>query len=411
MKIALISTYTPFICGLASYTKYLATALSRFEGVNVVVISEGGSAVDGEAFRVYNSYCRSPTFKQDILQSVDKEAPDLVHLQHAPDLFPNPKEIIELFQEIAERAIKLIVTVHTADTGKNLFMDWREFYKTILQYGDIIVHNAMSLESLKYYSLPLNRVHVIAHGTELFDLPAREDARLKLGFKNDAFIFLMLGFIHGLKNHHTAIIAFNRLKKKPNVKLLIAGTARGGTWYNKFYIQICRLLCLFNKNVIFHTHFIEKKNMADYLAAADVLLLPYWQKYPSSSGIFHIGIGSSIGVMCSDSVKFSEVKEHLGEWDKKVFIPMLSVSKWARAMSEVAENQGVNDKIKEQLYDYAQKTSWDNVAREHVYLYQSAIKADPGLNKSSNTPLLHSFLASSSESIECVGLPATKSYP
>lgn len=378
MKIAIVSTYSPFICGIACYTKYLATALSDFEGVKLVVISEGGCTEGGGTFRVCDSYSRHSKFKQDILQCIDEEKPDLVHFQHAPDLFPNSKELLNLFQEIAKRSIKLVVTVHTADTGKNIVIDWNEFYTTILKFGDIIVHNALSVESMRYYNLPLNRVHVIAHGTKLSDLPLKKDARTRLGFNDGDFIFLMLGFIHGLKNHHTAITAFNRIKNKTNTKFLIAGTARGGIWYNKLYIQICKLLCLFNKNVIFHTHFIEEEKVVDYLSASDVLLLPYWQNYPSASGIFHLGIGAQIGVICSDSVKFSEVKEHLGEWDKKVFVPMLSISKWAKAMSEVADDQFLNDEIQEQLYKYAQKTSWENIAREHLALYQSAIQSRPG---------------------------------
>lgn len=387
MKIALISTYSPFICGIASYSKYLSTALSHLEGVKLVVISEGGTTEGDETFRVCNSYSRRSKFKQEILQSIDEVKPDVVHFQHAPDLFPNSKELLELFQEIANRAIKLVVTVHTADTGKNFVIDWNEFYTTILKFGDIIVHNAMSVESMRYYGLPLNRVHVIAHGTQLSVLPPKKDARTRLGFNNGDFIFLMLGFIHGLKNHHTAITAFNRIKNKTNARFLIAGTARGGIWYNKLYIRICKLLCLFNNNVVFHTHFIEEEKMVDYLAASDVLLLPYWQNYPSASGIFHLGIGAQIGVICSDSVKFSEVKEHLGEWDKKVFVPMLSVSKWAQAMSEVTEDQFLNEEIQERLYDYAQKTSWENIAREHVAVYQSAIQSRPDSRSSSETSL------------------------
>jgi len=373
MKIAFISTYPPFICGIATYTGYLAKALSQNSSVDLVVISEGGQNQEGDTFPVHNDYSRRTCFKQNILRRIDEDKPDLIHLQHAPDLFHNSQELISLFEEISKREVKLVVTVHTADTGKNFAIDWKEFYTTILKFGHIIVHNTMSIGSLNYYNLSVKQVHVIAHGTDFPDLPAKVDARKKLGFNDDNFIFLVLGFIHALKNHHTIIRAFNRIKNRKNVRLLIAGTARGGMWYNKLYILVCRLLGLLNRNIVYHNHFIEDGDMADYLAASDVLLLPYWQKYPSASGIFHLAIGSRIGIICSDSAKFSEVKNHMKKLDKLMFIPMLSISKWAKAMSVIIEDPSQNREIQDRLYEYAEKTSWEKIAKEHLALYQSVI--------------------------------------
>jgi len=378
LKIALISTYPPTICGIARYTRYLAQALSRIEGVEIYILSEGGRTLEGEAFPVLDTYSRKSPFKSTILRKIDEEKPDVVHFQHDPDLFPRTQELLELFEVIHKRQIQLVVTVHTADTGKNAVIDWGAFYKKTLECGHLIVHNAMSAASVKSYGLPMDNVHVIAHGTAFPPLPSREDARRELGLGQNDFIFLVLGFIHALKNHHTVILGFNKVKNRGRSKLLIAGVAAGGRWYNKLYVAGCRLLGIFNRSIIRHNRFIEDEQIATYLAAADVMLLPYWQKYPSASGIFHLGIGSNLAVICSDSVKFSEVKPCIGAKEKQVFVPMLSPSGWGRAMSNIADSPALNTEIRDLLHAYAKKTSWENIAEEHLDLYTGHLKISSG---------------------------------
>ncbi|MBN2804950.1 MAG: glycosyltransferase [Deltaproteobacteria bacterium] len=270
--------------------------------------------------------------------------------------------------------IKIFVTVHTADTRDNRKINWKNFYSTVLEDGEIIVHNSMSVKSIEHFNLHTQKVHVIAHGTEFLTLPSKELARNQLHLKQDDFIFIILGFIHALKNHHTVISAFNLMKKKRRVKLLIAGSAGGNHFYNKLYIQGLKLLSLFNRNIIWHNRFVKDEDLPIYLAASDVLLLPYWQNYPSASGIFHLGLGARLPVICSDSVKFSEVKPYLKEWKTDVFVPVLSTRKWIKAMSRYIENPDAGQKISIALNDYAMETSWENIAKQHLALYKKDLK-------------------------------------
>lgn len=368
LKLALISDYPPYKCGIANYTGYLANALYSTGLFDMCVISEGGRQ-EG-AFPVYDTYSRKGGFRQDIVKKVAEIKPDIVHIQHALVLFPDTAEFLKMIEEISALGIKIFVTLHTADIGKGRKIDWGIFYKTVLQYGHLIVHNEMCVNSVRHYGLPTEKVHVIPHGTEFLKLPGKAEARKKLDLPADEFTFLILGFIHPLKNHHTVISAFRGLKTAKKCRLLIAGMADRNTWYNRLYIFGCRVLSLFSKKITWHNVFVKNEDLPLYMGASDMMLMPYWQNYPSASGIFHLTIGAKLPVICSDCVKFSEVKDFIKEED--VFIPIFSISGWRRSMSKFAEKPDLLKKVTEKLFDYAQKTSWPNVAMQHADIFTDA---------------------------------------
>ena len=158
------------------------------------------------------------------------------------------------------------------------------------------------------------------------------------------------------------------MKSGKKCRLLIAGMADRNTWYNRLYVLCCRVLSLFSKKITWHNVFVKNEELPVYLAASDMMLMPYWQDYPSASGIFHLAIGAKLPVICSDSVKFSEVKHFITEED--VFIPTFSISGWKRSMSKFAVKPDILKKITEKLFDYAKETSWPNVAKQHADIFQ-----------------------------------------
>ena len=366
LKLALISDYPPYKCGIANYTSYLANALSGTGLFDMCVISEGGRQ-DG-TFPVYDTYSRKGGFRHDIVKKVTEIKPDIVHIQHALVLFPDTDEFLKMIEEISALGIKIFVTLHTADIGRSRKIDWGKFYETVLQHGHLIVHNEMCVNSVKHYNIPTEKVHVIPHGTAFLELPGKAEARKKLDLPTDEFIFLILGFIHPLKNHHTVISAFRGLKTAKKCRLLIAGMADRNTWYNRLYIFGCRVLSLFSKKITWHNVFVKNEDLPVYFGASDMMLMPYWQNYPSASGIFHLTIGAKLPVICSDCVKFSEVKNFIKEED--VFIPIFSISGWRRSMSKFAENPDLLKKVTDKLFDYAKETSWPNVAAQHAEIFQ-----------------------------------------
>jgi glycosyltransferase involved in cell wall biosynthesis len=361
LKIVSVSTFPPMKCGIATYAKYLGDEIVK-QGLDLTIIAEKHPFdIKEKEYNVINCYSRKGGFCNDIYSALNKLAgTDIVHIQHAPDLFPDKKEFVSLLKKISEKGISVLVTLHTVDLSE------RAFYREVSGYSTVVVHNEACVKNAG-----IGNIHVIPHGTKIFSFSdSREVARNGLGYGEEDFVFLFLGFIHTLKNLHTAVAAFNFRKK--NIKLIVAGSPGGNRWYNWFYLYLCKGLSFWNRNIKWDIGFADDEKIEKYLNCCDAVLMPYWQKYSSASGIFHLAVGAGKPFICSDSPKFDEIKQIAS--GIPVFIPALSITAWKKAMSMFVEKPEVVDAVKEIVNQYREATSWEHVSTMHAELYRGALK-------------------------------------
>ena len=181
MALVFVSTFPPFECGIAIYTKYLVSELVR-SGREVIVLSEGGENLRDGLLEVKSTYGRHGDFASEILEAVSRPPePETIHFQHAPDLFPDNELFLSLLRSLRKRNIPLVVTLHTVyNNRKNL-----DFYRETAKYARIIVHNEVCREILK----DLENVSVIFHGTSLISFEKeRELLRKENGFSENDLI-------------------------------------------------------------------------------------------------------------------------------------------------------------------------------------------------------------------------------
>ena len=367
MKIAFVSTYPPFMCGIADYAQHLAREVHAQSDDDLVVLSEGGDSTKDD-FAVHDTYRRSTNFAADIIARIEAEKPQLVHFQHAPDLFPDKKAFIRLVKQISEMRISTFITLHTVYETKSFL----RFMGELGRYTKFIVHNRPCQQVLARV-MPLENVTIIPHGTPNLLLPPQEEARRLLGMNQDDFIFLFFGALHAQKNLHTAVRAFNKLDAgKLHAKMLIAGAPRAGLFYNRIYARVCRMLAFGEDAFYWRNHHIAEEDIPTYLSAADVVLLPYWQKYHSSSGVIHLTMAAGKPVLCSDSPKFSEVQSAMDD-TAPIFLPTHDSRQWTEAMARMVEDRRLREQVRQFMTSYGEETSWKNVAMQHLAAYRQAV--------------------------------------
>lgn len=103
-----------------------------------------------------------------------------------------------------------------------------------------------------------------------------------------------------------------------------------------------------------------------------MILLPYWQKYASASGVLHAAIGMQKPFICSDSPKFDEIKRELQ--NERVFLPPFSLSKWKSSMLLFANSPNLLNNLKGGMKKLADSTAWDSVAQRHIDCYKRGLK-------------------------------------
>jgi glycosyltransferase involved in cell wall biosynthesis len=367
LSIVFVSTFPPAQCGIATYTKFLCDSVSKIQTKEVYVISEGGSSDISGSYTVINSYKRDEKYDEQIINALKSlKSPEIVHFQHAPDLFPDRGRFLSMVKRIKESGSSVVVTLHTVYNNEKDSL----FYKELIKYSNIIVHNIDSKNSIDKGN---GKINVIPHGTENVSVNETKEAlKKKTGLSENDFVFLFIGFIHFFKNLHRITYAFRRISNKhDNLKLIVAGKPGGGRWYNYLYLLLCRIMSGFSRNIVWDIRFLDEMTIHRYLKLSDLVLILYNQKYCSASGILHLTIGSSTPFIVSDSPKFSEIKEQMS--GLPVFIRASSFKEIERSMTEFVRNRDLSAKVTDAVKDYGERTSWDNVAKNHLDYYKSLI--------------------------------------
>jgi glycosyltransferase involved in cell wall biosynthesis len=381
LKIGFVSTFPPKNCGIAVYANLLAEAvLDSDPAVEICVLAETGArARTGDRLEVKVTYDRSDDYLSSILSDVKESGVDLVHFQHAPELYGNENRLLSLVSALAASGIPVVVTLHTVRGARwhralSFSRPTALFHRDLGEHAAIVVHHRSNAQALERQGVAADKVAVIPHGTTRLETLPTGEARRRLELPEDKVIFLFFGFVHAQKNLHTPVAAFRRiLKAHPDICFVMAGSTQAGQWYNELYARFLKRRLsrgIAQGQVFWRQEFVPAELVSAYYSAADVVLLPHaFQNYDSVSGIFHQAIGAKRPVICSMSNKFKEVIDHMGE-DSGVFVNPMDVKRWGRAIVKMAEDREFRLQVRDKLIAYSKQTGWPDVARAHLDLYQ-----------------------------------------
>jgi glycosyltransferase involved in cell wall biosynthesis len=376
MKIALISTYPPRQCGIATYTRKLARALVEDPlNAEIIVIAEEGGASTDNGIDCMACFRRGMDFSDRVVQAAIDNKVDVAHFQYAPDIFGMGSALQRAFAKLSKAGIKVVITLHTVYTRTSGLLERKpfvaRFHKKVFRAVDLaIVHNNGSRDILLDHGYGGSGIAVIPHGT---DAPVEGDpgaGRRILGTGEGDAVILFFGFIHVQKNIQVVIKAMpSILEKVPSAKLVIAGKEGGDAWYNRIYLNYLRRLVRrlgIEDRVSMVSTFIPDENVPDIHAAAKLVVMPHSQGYGSASGVVHNAMTMGLPMVCSDSIKFEEVADRIspdlsvGTHDKRA---------WIRMIVKLLEDQDYYEEVKSKVAAYAGETEWHQVGKLHMERY------------------------------------------
>ncbi|MEM2014351.1 MAG: glycosyltransferase, partial [Desulfurococcaceae archaeon] len=164
----------PVPCGVAEYTSMLISELSKIPALTISVV--GGDAVDYPlGFELQDSYSgvayRNCFMRGDVLYLPkcleNLEKPQLVHIQHEVGIFPDVVSLANFMKSLRAQGVKIVLTLHTvihALGGEALIT----IQKHLVENSDaVIVHSVLQEQELLRQGIPVEKVHLIPHGTLL----------------------------------------------------------------------------------------------------------------------------------------------------------------------------------------------------------------------------------------------------
>jgi len=281
VRILVISSYPPRHCGIGSYAAADVERL-RSEGHEVVVLSppDGNGDVKIPFFggRPFLAAAR-------LAQGFDRV---LVHFE--PGLYyrrraPLSKVMSSLgLWWLTRRRPGTEVLVHEAASRPHLL--WRPDHvllRSAFARANLLFHSDPEREALeRAYRLRVEGT-VVPHtdGVRIARRVARSEARSMLGVEPDGCLFLCAGFLHPTKGFERAVKAFQ--KAGSSGRLVLVGSVRQPTPEALSYVRALRELCERTPGVTLIEGYVSDEGFDTWIAAADVLVLPYRRAWSSGA--------------------------------------------------------------------------------------------------------------------------------
>ena len=178
--------------------------------------------------------------------------------------------------------VRLFWTVHNVwpHDGKTRWDRLMRKYILSVCHQGFVLSESVKEEVADTFGVPASKLVVTPHGHYVDAYEGKgEDIRKRFGIAPDSFLFMFIGRINPYKGVDQLVDAYSKLKLVPGTcELLIAGQVDKG--YSLDFIDKVN-----DGSIRVNPQFVDDQELADFLEAANVIVLPYKQITTSGSAI------------------------------------------------------------------------------------------------------------------------------
>lgn len=203
-------------------------------------------------------------FFEKVYKKTESQRFNLIILENRPGF------AIKLKQRIPN--IPIVSHIHT-----NMLYEYSEQTKKIFDSTDLFITVSNFLkEKMEAIGIPA-KIVTVYNGLDnsLFNKDVKPIPRKKLGFMEEDFVVVFTGRLVPDKGIKELLLAFQKLQDQKDIKLLVIGAENFADSSNKspFLTELKQLAETLKEQVVF-TGFIPYRQLPQYLAAADVMVVP-----------------------------------------------------------------------------------------------------------------------------------------
>jgi glycosyltransferase involved in cell wall biosynthesis len=390
-RVALIGTFAPRQCGIATFTSDVFAQVSKYHpeiALDVYALDDGGLPLVYEnVSQVIAS--QQPASYLEAARAINAANVDAVWLQHEFGIYGGPDG--EMVCDFVDRlAAPLIVTFHTV-LGDPSPQQARIMCHLITRASRIMVMSEYGRGLLiDTYQAPAETIEVLAHGAP--DRPFGREAKFKraLGL-NDSNVLMTFGLLgpgKGLENMIEAMPAI--VARHPHTVYRIVGAthpklvADQGETYRHTLMARARELGV-EEHIRWDDRFLETSELLDQLEACDIYVTPYLNLQQATSGTLSYAVALGKAVV---STPYVHARELLAD-GVGVLVEPNSTAAIAEAVNHLLDDPDRLASIKRRAYARGRATTWPQFAAGSAALIGRAVRlrhrdvpmtATPGLS-------------------------------
>ncbi len=364
----LVGTYPPTECGLATFTRSSATAMSDGRRVGVVEL------VDSPRGNLASMVCASWTKgdARSLKKAVDViNTYDSVIIQHEFGIFGgvDGREVLDL---VAAVDVAILTVFHTVPERPTIGQ--REILEQLYEASESVITLTETAKRrlMRTTSIDGDRVVVIPHGAHEIPL-----SRMKINANPVILTWGLLGPGKGIEHVIDALGLMSDLEPKPQY-WIVGEThpkvfAASGEAYRESLKQRAQLAGI-GQQVRFFDGYRDLAGLHALVAQADVVALPYDSREQVTSGVLVEAIAAGLPVVATD---FPHARELLATGCGLV-VPHENPEAMAAALRRVL----VDDAFRAELVECAQRVGptmyWPEVGRSFGRVVDRCVMARAG---------------------------------
>ena len=294
---------------------------------------------------------------------------DVVSIQHEYGIWggQDGEHVLDLVRGLRVPAVATLHTVLRDPTPGQ-----RAVLKELIRLAEETVVMSSSAADLlrESYGVPPDRVHVIAHGVPDLPLVNPETVKPGLGVGNRKVI-LSFGLLGPGKGLELAIDALPAVAAAhPSVLYLIVGAThpalieREGEAYRKSLVKRIKQVGML-AHVEFVDRFVGKRELSQYLEAADVFVTPYPNLGQIVSGTLSYAMGAGRAIVSTPYVYATEVLAG----GRGILVQPGSVPELTGALTKLLGDHALRGEIGRRAYAYSRSMVWSSVGAKYRALF------------------------------------------
>lgn len=374
--IALLGTYVPRQCGIATFTQDLRNAIAAELGehnTTVLAMDDSPESYPYPRDVGFQIQAHKQTDYRTAAELLNINQTDAALIQHEFGIFGG-QDGSYLLNLLRRLRMPIITTLHTVLDDPT--EGQREVMRELARLSDrLVVMSHMAVDLLhKHNNVPREKIAVIPHGIP--DLPFVDPS-----FHRDQFglegkkLMLTFGLLSPGKGLEVAIKAMPRIvEKHPGVVYLILGAThphvfkREGNAYRDSLARMAEKLGV-RENVLFHNRYVRLDELCKYLEAADIYVTPYLSEKQITSGTLAYALGAGKAVV---STPYWHATELLSDGRGRLF-PFGDHNALADHVIQLLDDEVERNAMRKRAYLYGRPMVWKEVGRAYINLAREVL--------------------------------------